>query len=280
MQDAYFIDPHFDYENSTQSILSIRYATDGFSFCVHDAKDKLMVFYHQTYPVDTLETAFHKIKNDVVNNAVLKLQYQRVYLLSCGQEKTLLPTPFFKEQHLPLLCALNQHITKDDRLIYHYLSPIDAYLTESVPNEFADFLEESYPGIQIVNCAYSFIYSAISKTLPNTEQLFIHIEDQYFDLLLFQDSRLKLFTTFSYQTETDIIYYILNCLKECKVEKEKVNVSLSGLLIHSVKLKELLGIYLSNLFYVQEPLLNALLKNKAFNSSLVIHLLNLHRCGL
>ena len=36
MEDTYFVAPNFINDSSNQSILSIRFATDGFSFCVHD----------------------------------------------------------------------------------------------------------------------------------------------------------------------------------------------------------------------------------------------------
>lgn len=49
MQSIYFVDSNFTYESSKKSILSIRYATDGFSFCVHDETGKLVVFVHEPY---------------------------------------------------------------------------------------------------------------------------------------------------------------------------------------------------------------------------------------
>lgn len=44
MQNVYYIDSNFIKENSPQYILSIRYATDGLSFCVHDPYNKLAGF--------------------------------------------------------------------------------------------------------------------------------------------------------------------------------------------------------------------------------------------
>lgn len=49
MQGVYYTDKNYIYESSVKSILSIRYATDGFSFCVHDEKDQLVVFAHQPF---------------------------------------------------------------------------------------------------------------------------------------------------------------------------------------------------------------------------------------
>ena len=80
MQSIYFVDSNFTYESSKKSILSIRYATDGFSFCVHDETEKLVVFVHEPYAADSREAAVDRLKNYVVNDAILNLRFKKVYI--------------------------------------------------------------------------------------------------------------------------------------------------------------------------------------------------------
>ncbi|MFQ6944882.1 MAG: DUF3822 family protein [Odoribacter splanchnicus] len=51
MQNVYYIDSNFIKENSSQYILSIRYSTDGLSFCVHNHNHQLLVFFFPALPV-------------------------------------------------------------------------------------------------------------------------------------------------------------------------------------------------------------------------------------
>ena len=68
MQSAYVIDPNFNYEQTVKSILSIRYAADGFSFCVHDEQDKLVVFAHQACSIDLADKSMLQVKNYIASD--------------------------------------------------------------------------------------------------------------------------------------------------------------------------------------------------------------------
>lgn len=280
MQSIYFVDSNFTYESSKKSILSIRYATDGFSFCVHDEKDKLVVFVHEPHAADSREAAVARLKNYVVNDAILNLRFKKVYIMPCFKEKLLVPGVFFDKTNIATLYAINQEVSPDDTILYHHIEGIEAYLVETVISSFHDFVREHFPVVQIVNGAYPFILGAMGKALRDTEQIFLDIQDNYFDLLFIRDSRILLFNSFSYKAMTDIVYFVLNCIKECEIKQEKIHLSICGPAIKDNKLQELLSHYLPNPYFAKEPLLNGILHDKEFNSSHFTHLLNLHRCGL
>lgn len=280
MQSIYFVDSNFTYESSKKSILSIRYATDGFSFCVHDEKDKLVVFVHEPHAADSREAAVARLKNYVVNDAILNLRFKKVYIMPCFKEKLLVPGVFFDKTNIATLYAINQEVSPDDTILYHHIEGIEAYLVETVISSFHDFVGEHFPVVQIVNGAYPFILGAMGKALRDTEQIFLDIQDNYFDLLFIRDSRIQLFNSFSYKAMTDIVYFVLNCIKECEIKQEKIHLSICGPAIKDNKLQELLSHYLPNPYFAKEPLLNGILHDKEFNSSHFTHLLNLHRCGL
>ena len=142
MQSIYFVDSNFTYESSKKSILSIRYATDGFSFCVHDEKDKLVVFVHEPYAADSREAAVARLKNYVVNDAILNLRFKKVYIMPCFKEKLLVPGAFFDKTNIATLYAVNQEVSPDDTILYHHIEGIEAYLVETVISSFHDFVRE------------------------------------------------------------------------------------------------------------------------------------------
>ncbi len=280
MQGVYYTDKNYIYESSVKSILSIRYATDGFSFCVHDEKDQLVVFAHQPFQVDSSDAVLAKVENYIVNDRILNLKFKQVYVIPCSKAKSLIPSDFFQTDKLSLLYRIQQETNPEEELIYHHIERIDAYLVEGIPYKFHQFLREHYPAIEIANSAYNLIRQASAKTLRQMEQLFVDIQDRYFDLLLFRDTRLLLFNSFHYQHQTDIVYFILNVLRESDAEKDNVHLSISGLPVKDQKFRGVLESYIPHIYYPQEPILNTLLQNKEFNNSYFIHLLNFHRCGL
>ena len=199
MQSIYFVDSNFTYESSKKSILSIRYATDGFSFCVHDETEKLVVFVHEPYAADSREAVVARLKNYVVNDAILNLRFKKVYIMPCFKEKLLVPGAFFDKANIATLYTVNQEVSPDDTILYHHIEGIEAYLVETVISSFHDFVREHFPVFQIVNGAYPFILGAMGKALRDTEQIFLDIQDNYFDLLFIRDSGIQLFNTFSYK---------------------------------------------------------------------------------
>ncbi len=126
MQSIYFVDSNFTYESSKKSILSIRYATDGFSFCVHDETGKLVVFVHEPYAADSREAAVARLKNYVVNDAILNLRFKKVYIMPCFKEKLLVPGAFSIKANITTLYTVNQEISPDDTILYHHIEGIEA----------------------------------------------------------------------------------------------------------------------------------------------------------
>lgn len=100
MQNVYYIDSNFIKENSSQYILSIRYSTDGLSFCVHNHNHQLLVFFFQPYQLDSQDAVIAKVKKIMVEDELLNLKYKKVYILPCQKEKILLPAHEIGRAHV------------------------------------------------------------------------------------------------------------------------------------------------------------------------------------
>ncbi len=149
---------------------------------------------------------------------------------------------------------------------------------ENLPRSFVTFLTSRFQSLCIVNSAYPFIVHSLSNILFNTNHLFIDIQDQYIDVLLTRSNDILLFNSFTYGSVTDIIYYALNCLQQCHVNKENLQTTLSGNLVNDPQLGETLGKFIPNISILNYPPLSQLLKNEELNNSSFIHLLHVHQC--
>lgn len=278
MQNVYYIDNNFIKENSSQYILSIRYATDGLSFCVHDFNNRLLVFFFQPFNLEGQDAVIAKVKKIIVDDPVLNLKYKKVFLLPCNKEKILLPAHAFDKNTLPDLYRLCLQPHKNDTLLYRKIKLMESYIVEALPRSFVSFLSGRYPSLCIVNSAYPFIIQSLSNILFNTNHLFIDIYDQYFDLLLTRSNEVLLFNSFSYGSINDIVYYTLNCLQQCNVTRDNLQTTLSGNLVNDPMLADTLGKYLPNLSVLNYAPLSQLVKNNELNNSSFIHLLNIHKC--
>lgn len=278
MQNAYYIDPNFIKENSSQYILSIRYSTDGLSFCVHDHNNKLLIFSFQPYRLDTNDAVIAKVKKIIVAEKMLNLSYKKVYILPCQKEKILIPAHLFNKNQVADMYRLCMHPQKNDTLLYRKIKVMESYIVEALPRSFVHFLSTRYPSLCIVNSAYPFIIHSLSEILVNTHHLFIDIHDQYFDLLLSRSNEVLLFNSFDYRSVTDIVYYTLYCLNQCGIDKEQLQTTFSGNLVDDPKLLEICSTYIPNISILSYTPLSQLVKDNELNNSCFVHLLNIHRC--
>lgn len=278
MQNIYFIDNDFIKENSTQYILSIRYSTDGLSFCVHNIHDKLIAFFHQPYTLDTKDAVMAKVKKTIAGEELLSLRYKKAYILPCNKEKTLIPAHIFNKDYLSDMYRICLCPEKNDTLLYRKIRVMESYIVEAIPRNFITFLTSRYQSLCVVNSAYPFIINSLSNTLLNANHLFLDIQDRYFDILLTRNNDVLLFNSFTYSSVPDLVYYILSCLKACNVGKDSLQTVISGTLTHDTGLFNTLNNYLPNISVLNDASLNATIKNNELNSSCFVHLLSLHRC--
>lgn len=278
MQNVRYIDSTFVKENSSQYILSIRYSTDGLSFCIHDHNNKLLAFFYQPYNLDSRDAVIAKVKKIIVDEELLNSKYKKVYIIPCSKEKILIPAHAFNKNYLPEMYRLCVQPEKNDTLLYRKIKLIESYLVESLPRSFVTFLTTRYQSLCIVNSAYPFIIDSLSNILFNTNHLFINIHDQYFDVLLTRNNDVLLFNSFPYGSVADLIYYALNCLKQCNITKDNVQTTVSGNLINDPQLLQALHNYIPNISVLSYPPLSQLVRNNELNSSCFVHLLNMHKC--
>lgn len=278
MQNLYQLDKHFVKENSIQYILSIRFATDGLSFCVHDSSNRLLLFSHQVYQPDSRMEGLTKIYQILTTEEILNLPYQKVYLLFCKQEKTLIPLPAFHKDHLAELYRLCFPLEKKEEFLTRLIPRSECYFVESHPTQLLTFLKTHYPAAVMINHAYPFIIHSLTAAIFPQEYLFIDIQNRYFDLLLIHDKKITLFNTFTYRSVTDIVFHILNSLKQTNTNKETVQTTISGELVNDPKLFNTLNTYIPNVSLLKDTRLNRLLNDENLNSSCFVHFLNIHTC--
>ena len=257
--------------------MSIRYSTDGLSFCLHD-NNRLIAFSHQPYCLDSQDEVIARVKKTITEDEILKLKYKKVYISPCKKDKILIPAHIFNKNYLSDTFRVCLPTEKNDILLYRKIRIMEAYLTEALPRNFITFLTSRYQSLCIVNNAYPFLINSLNSALLNTHHLFVDIQDRYFDILITQSNEVKLFNSFIYNSVPDIIYYILRCLKDCQADLTNLQSVFSGTLVDDPKFYQLISNYIPNISILTDNTLNLLLNNDELNSSRFIHLLSLHKC--
>lgn len=281
MQNITYIDDSLKQENASQYILSIRYATDGLSFCIHDGNNRLLAFSFQPFHLSESDenALIAQTIQAIGNEPLLNLRYKKVYVLSCNRNKQLVPEEFFNKNTIADLYHLSLPLPSNHVLLYRKIPNKNYYLVEALPRHFIQFLNNRYASsLIVVNSAYPFIIYSLSNILFNTPYLFIDIHEQYFDMLISPNDKISLFNTYTFHSVHDIAYYALNGLEHCLLDKEKLQSVISGNGVNKSTFINSMQKYIPNISILNYAPLSQLVKHNELNNSMFIHLLNIHKC--
>lgn len=259
------IEDQFCATSSEKTILSIRYATDGFSFCIHDEEGKLVASRHLPFKADSPLTLLSLIHERTATEPWLSLSYKQVYISAGDRNYFLLPESCNQAEQLPLFAPLHMESDPDDHFFSHIIPEQQIAVISVLPEPLHAFFQQRYPGFIFTNCAVPFLKRTLASHNPEAKELFLDIREEFCYITLLAKGCLLFFNTFLYQSETDIVYYIFNTLKNMEVNSEETSLTISGQYGDNDKLKKLLSQYIAPL---------------SFSDSPITDLLNLHLCGL
>ncbi|MDR1274058.1 MAG: DUF3822 family protein [Odoribacteraceae bacterium] len=258
--------------------LSISHGIEGCSFCVHDAGGEVVAFAHEPYEDDAPGARFARLQEVVAAEPLLAGEYGRVIVATNYREKMLLPDRFCREEQLPLLWSFHHETPASGHFPSYPVEEWQARVVSVLPDRTRQLFRQLQPGCRFLPGGASLARLAARACRDESDQLFIDVHGDYFDLLVTRDRRPLLFNAFHHETGQDILYFTLNAARNCHLDEKRTRLYLTGDVSPRGKLYEQFSRYWSSPRLLAEPALTAFLQDPAFNTSPFVHLLNLHAC--
>ena len=132
-----------------------------------------------------------------------------------------------------------------------------------------DLLSNVYPVVTSVVHIQPFFdhISAVRKAVSGS-YIHVHVERDYFNLIIFTDNQLKFCNTYSYRNISDILYFVLNVFTRLGIKQEET-IYFSGLTEKYDDLTSGFSIYVKNIKF-SEP-------KGTFTFSYVFNEIGLHK---
>lgn len=264
-----YISEQFVKNDSYRYTLSIRFKTDGFSFMIRDDRQLLR-----------LKELEYSINNDIsyflLQEECLNWDYKKVYLLPEQKEKILIPESFFKPELLSSIYSLSMPLKKEEKIVYNHFPPLHCYIAQSCNTHLVELFKTHYPKAYIISPLYPWFYNILLRTTPDECELFLNINDHYFDMIVLDRREISFFNTFNYDTISDIVYYILNALEQFGI-KDVFTTHLCGKLGNDSSILEK---YLPNVTYWGMEELMRLCNSNSNEQSYYINQSAIHQCEL
>jgi hypothetical protein len=225
-------DKSFKVSNTRTYILTMQLSLHGLSFSIFNTdKNKHIGFEAYSFEgiknVDEIPSRFDLILN---RNEWFAYPYKKVILLYHNSSSTLVPSPLFDENHKSLFIGFNQPFAENHRISFNNVKNLDIVNVFYIPNLVVEKVLDFWPNAIIKHFSSSLIEClALSfKNKIEKETIFLHVNDDDFNLVNFSNNKLVFHNIFKFKTKEDFIYFLLAAIEQLGYNPELINLILMG----------------------------------------------------
>jgi hypothetical protein len=215
--------------NSTENYeLSVQGSPDGLAYSVLDTIRNKFIMIRAFEPDDNKYFSTTNISELINKDDFLSKRYKRVNIIMPSRKFTLVPTALYDPGKKEEYFNLNHSNDDNDIVNTNKIEEPDSYLVFSIRSSFNELFTGFYPGIFPVHHLKPLLdhISRASKS-AHGKYIHLHVERDYFNLIVSDSNSLLFCNAFSYRNISDIMYYVLNVLKKLGISQEET-IFLSG----------------------------------------------------
>ena len=191
------------------------------------------------YVLKTIKKYIKSFSNENIPSEVKLIYYNKT--------STLVPSTLFDHKnslnYLKYNTSINiDDIAANDQVLNHEINNV------YIPNtEINNFIFEKFKTFDFFHYS-SLIIEKISNELAEkfSEKVFVNINDGFIDILFFKDKKLMFYNSYDYNSDEDILFYLLFCFSELKLNPDEIHTVFSGSIDLDSKLYELIYTYVRN----------------------------------
>ncbi|HOS73302.1 MAG TPA: DUF3822 family protein [Bacteroidales bacterium] len=281
MPEQDLIDETFDINSSLNYELTMQISTAGFAYCILDTIRNRYVLLRSRDPDENKAMTAEKTEEIIISDSFLSARFKKTNLILPSAKSTLVPSPLFDPLKKEEYFSLNLVKDENEIILYNKITDPDAFVIFSVPEWLTDLTGRYFPSVKPCHHATSLIDQAMHLSRDEAGQLvLVHLERDYFNLLVLERGSLKFYNTFVYKNMNDIMYYLFNVCKTLGVKREE-NVWFSGLTSSHDELSSRVQEYLRNIkFMIPSGNFSFSYIFNSFEVHRYLSLFGISRCGL
>ena len=234
--------------NSTEIYeLSVEMSQASLSFAILDTIRNKYIMLRSSEPDENKNFTAENIDGIITGDDFLRKKYKRVNVVVSSPKFTLVPTPLFDPAKKEEYYKLNFNREENEVILANKIPDPDAYIIFSMPAAFYDLIGQSYPGNYLSHHIKPLLNQVSYKSKSaDRKYIHLHIERDYFNLMIMDNNVLKFSNTFNYRNISDILYYVLRVYKGMDISHDET-IHFSGMIENSDNLYSNFAIYLRDL---------------------------------
>ena len=272
-------DETLDINSSENYELAVQISPASIAFCVLDSLRNKYILLRafeadndDCYTVSEMDEIMRK-------DAFLNCKYKKVTVVTPAEKSTLVPIQLYDSGKKDEYFSFNYLHDNDSEIFENKIAAPDAYTVFEISKSVSGSITRRYPNIKPVHHLKPLLSHAcrMGKSFKDY-YIHLHVEKEFFNLIIIKSTDLRFCNSFSYKNANDILYYVLNVLKNFEINQE-TTIHLSGLVEKYDDLTSSFSIYIKQL-KLSQPSGNFSF-SYVFNESVLhryINLFNLPNC--
>jgi len=243
--DYSYIREEFDIANIAKSILSIQVSLDGFSFVITSSENQNNIDY--IYIKSTKSPNIKGVEDELESFKGFDLkEFYSIRIMIFEPGFTLIPDSFFDLRDMKAYLRLNHPTKSKTKNISNRILAAKAVCVFTMEESLYELLKKKYPGADFCHTSLPLCSMAINK---GNDGCFIQIYGKSFELVIIKDHKLNLYNVFDFQSENDIIYFVLNAYKSTGLDPLIHPLLIAGLLQKSSDITTIAGKYIKEISF-------------------------------
>ncbi len=239
---------------SINSRLSIQVSLTGLSFLIANLETKATLFFSENKYPDPLtpEELLFEIEKEISKTEKLSLEFEEILVVYSTKMHAAVPLSFFEESRASEFLKFNSKILSTDFVAHDIIDSQDIVVVYVPFVNINNYFFEKYGSFQYYHGVTSLLKGVLKiEGHSIVPKMYLHLQGKMVDCVIIKDGSLQLCNTFSYRTPEDLIYYILFCMEQLKLNPDTIPLFLCGNIEKGDANYEILYTYIRTIKFVE-----------------------------
>jgi Protein of unknown function (DUF3822) len=244
----------FSQKATTAYDLNVMVGSDSIYYLINDAQMNVLALKSFHFDQRPNAQIAANLKATFIDDPLLKETYRSTKIVFSTPHFTLIPTKFYDEnQHTAYFENLTA-LTGYDAISVDPIRIFDVQNVYLIDNQLAATAKTILPSAQ-----HHHIFTSLALGCQKIAehrggyQLFANVRDGQLQILFFDGRDFIFGNSFSFKTPQDVIYYLLNCYEQFKLNPEVTPLSISGSLTEHSDIFKYIYRYIRHIGFVPTP---------------------------
>jgi hypothetical protein len=213
MQEFLYQDSSFDLTNSEKYNLSIQASLDGFSILLQNDENHSIDFIgYIPYKLSGDPGLLRKLPELLNEKDILSKPFKKTTIILESKQVKIVPDHLVNEKNLKYFFNLKPKETKRRSFITTTLTASYQSIF-GYNSEIIDFFERNLTNCAFIHETSELLKLALKQNIPDKVLICCLFHTDFFYLFATKDDDILFFNSFSFQSPTDILFYLLSVLK-------------------------------------------------------------------